>query len=302
MIAKPVRSMRTAQWKDRRLRSSFRIHHSAFFVLILLLSLCLRVSVVSCSEPEILINQRLAKQLSLMPGDSISISLTGDMKDSIRFRVREVFEEKADPYQVPLKRCTVKMHLPDLEKLTGRADQLDLISIRLQNTNAASSVAARLNGESIGFTAYSAQELAIRSSRTFEVVYRFQRAIALITMLAGAIFIFALVVMRVEDQRKNLAILTVTGISRTTIFKSLVLESVVFAFFASLLGAALGTLSSAGVNLYYQHYYQTTLLFAEVTPGILLQAVGISFLLGVLSGTFSWFRLKRLAVLEELGR
>lgn len=254
------------------------------------------------AEPEILINQRLARQLSMHSGDSILISLSGDMKNATRFRVRDVFEEKADPYQVPLKRCAIKMHLPDLERLTGRTDQLDLISVELRNPNQASSIAARLNGESIGFTAFSAPEMARRTSRTFEVVYRFQRAIALITMLAGAIFIFALVVMRVEDQRRNLAILTVTGISRTTIFQSLILESIFFAFFASLLGAAFGYVSSGLVNLYYQRYYQTSLLFAEVTPKIVLQAIAISFFLGVFSGTFSWFRLRRLAVLEELGR
>ena len=279
-----------------------RSHQYLLITLIAVFVVMLRAGAASAVEPEILINQRLADQLALKPGDTVLLSQTGDMKNPVRFRVRGVYEERPDPSQVPLRKCMVKMHLPDLESLTGRTDQLDLVSIKLTNPNSASNVAARLNGEAIGFTAYSAQELSARTSLTFEVVYRFQRAIALITMLAGAIFIFALVVMRVEDQRKNLAILTVTGLSRTTIFKSLILESVFFAFFASLLGAALGYASSHIVNLYYQHYYQTTLLFAHVTRSILLQSAAISFLLGVIAGTFSWFRLKHLAVLQELGR
>jgi ABC-type lipoprotein release transport system permease subunit len=270
--------------------------------LTLILALCLCTSVVFSAEPEILVNQRLAKALSLQKGDLIEISASGDMKDSHKFRVSAIYEEKADPSQVPLRRSLVKMHLPDLERVTGKIDQLDLISIQISKGTNSSRLAARLNGEAIGFTAYSAHELAIRSSTTFQVVSRFHQAIAFITMLAGAIFIFALMIMRVEDQRKNLATLTVIGISRSTILKMLLLESIFFAFFASVLGAILGYFASILVNLYYQHYYQTTLIFAQVSFDILIQAMCISFLLGIIAGTFSWFRLRGLTVLEELGR
>ncbi len=272
-----------------------------FFLLVALCSLCLCSESFS-AEPEILINHLLAKRLSLRAGDIVELSATGDMKNSERFRVAAIYEEKADPYNVPLKRSLIKMHLPDLERLAGRTDQLDLVSIRLQKTANAPQVAARLNAEAIGFTAFSADELAVRTSTTFQVVSRFHKAIAMITMMAGAVFIFALMVMRVEDQRKNLAILTVTGISRRTILKSLVLESTFFAFFASILGAGIGYAASFFVNLYYQNFYQTTLIFASVTAPILIRAISISFLLGMIGGTFSWFRLKHLAPLEELGR
>src|SRR5205085_8109852 len=146
----------------------------------------------------------------------------------------------------------------------------DLVSVSLRGGNSrAAATASRLNSEAIGFTAYSAPQLASRSSRTFEVVNRFQRAIAGITMVAGAIFIFALMVMRVEDQRRNLAILAVTGISRRTIFLSLILEATLFALLASLFGAILGVFAAGVVNLYYRSYYYTTLVFASVPPQIL---------------------------------
>lgn len=252
--------------------------------------------------PEILINRRLADQFHIQKGDIIELAASGDMKDPVAFRVSAVYEEKADPYQVPLRMRLIKMHLSDAEKLTGKKDQLDIVSIRLKKGARQDQFVARLNGEAIGFTAYSADELAKRSSSTFQVVSRFHRAIALITMMAGAIFIFALVLMRVEDQRKNLAILSVTGISKRTILKALMLESTFFAFLASLLGAGFGWVSAQLVNLYYRHYYQTTLVFADVTPHILFQAVLLSFVLGIAAGTFSWIRLRSLAVLQELGR
>lgn len=263
--------------------------------------ICLICGVVA-GEPEILINQRLAERLSLKRGDKVELSISGDMKNVKAFRVAQIYLEKPDPYVVPLKRNMIKMHLTDLEKMIERPDQLDLISIRVSKGADTRELAARLNAEAIGFTAVSARALAEKNSTTFEVVSRFHKAIALITMMAGAIFIFALVVMRVEDQRKNFAILTVTGISRGTILKSLVLESVFFAFLASLIGALLGIGAAKIVNLYYQNFYQTTLVFAAVTPDILFQAATVSFLLGMIAGTFSWFRLRRLQVLQELGR
>jgi putative ABC transport system permease protein len=263
-------------------------------------SLCFATA--AFSEPELLVNERLAQRLGLHAGDRVEISATGDLKNSRIFRVAEIYSEKADPYLVPLRRNMIKMHLSDLETLLDRTDQVDLISIRLKKGANGPNVAARLNDEAIGFMATSAEELAARNSTTFLVVSRFHKAIALITMMAGAIFIFALVVMRVEDQRKQFAILTVTGISRKTILKTLVLESIFFAFVASLLGALIGIGAAKVVNLYYQNFYQTSLIFAEVTPSILLQAATVSFLLGMIAGAFSWFRIKRLEVLQELGR
>jgi ABC-type antimicrobial peptide transport system permease subunit len=244
----------------------------------------------------------MADRLQLKAGDIVEISATGDMKKVLQYRIAAIYEEPADPALVPLKRNFIKMHLSDLEELSGKKDELDLISIQVSKNTDTSKLAARLNADAIGFTAYSAQELANLSSTTFVVVSKFHEAIALIAMTAGAVFIFALMVMRVEDQRKNLAILTVTGISKQTILKALMLEAVFFAFFASILGAGLGAISAKLVNLYYQHYYQTTLVFAEVTGGILVRAICISFLLGIIAGTFSWFRLRHLAVLQELGR
>jgi putative ABC transport system permease protein len=257
---------------------------------------------IAFAQPEILVNERLAERLSLKVGDLVEVSASGDMKNAETFRVTHIYREKADPYLVPLRRNMIKMHISDLESLLERDDQVDLISIRLKEGASGPRLAARLNDEAIGFMAVSANELASRNSTTFEVVSRFHKAIALITMMAGAIFIFALVVMRVEDQRKQFAILTVTGISRNTILKTLVTESIFFAFVASLIGAFLGIGAARVVNIYYQSFYQTSLIFAEVTSSILIQAVTVSFLLGMIAGTLSWFRLKRLEVLQELGR
>src|SRR5262245_14737369 len=94
------------------------------------------------TTPEILINRRAAERIQLHQGDIVEISLTGDMKKSQQFRVSAIYEEPADPSLVPLKRNYVKMHLSDLENLTGKKDQLDMISIQLKKGSNASNIAA----------------------------------------------------------------------------------------------------------------------------------------------------------------
>src|SRR5215831_4515330 len=133
-----------------------------------------------CSPPEILINRLLADRLALHAGDTVEIAPTGDMQNAKQFRVAGIYEEKADPYQVPLRHSQIKMHLTDLESLIGRYDQVDLISLQLAKNTDSRRLVARLNAEAIGFTAYSANELASKTSATFEVVSRFHKAIAFI--------------------------------------------------------------------------------------------------------------------------
>ena len=156
------------------------------------------------SYQEILVNHRMAERLNLRAGDIVEIAPTGDMKRLRKYKIAAIYNEPADPALVPLKRNFIKMHLSDLEELSGKKDELDLISIQITRNTDASTLAARLNADAIGFTAYSAQELANRSSTTFVVVSKFHEAIALIAMTAGAVFIFALMVMRVEDKEKTL--------------------------------------------------------------------------------------------------
>src|ERR1044071_6024261 len=132
---------------------------------ILLFGIC----AVSIAEPQIWINQRLADRLSLKAGDSVLLSISGDMKNAKSFQLEGIYSEKPDPYVVPLKRNMIKMHLSDLETLIERPDQLDLISIRVKKGTDSHNLAARLNSEAIGFVAVSSQELADKNSTTFEV-------------------------------------------------------------------------------------------------------------------------------------
>ncbi len=70
----------------------------------------------------------------------------------------------------------------------------------------------------------------------------------------------------------------------------------------SALGLALGGISSAIVNWYYQGVYRTPLAFSIVTGEVVLFAVGLSLVLGIAAGLLAAMRLVRVPPLVLFGR
>jgi putative ABC transport system permease protein len=69
-----------------------------------------------------------------------------------------------------------------------------------------------------------------------------------------------------------------------------------------LLGVALAVAASAVTNFYYQHYFDTTLVFSIVTPEIIRFSVLLSLGLGLLAGSLAAWRLIRTNPLILWGR
>ena len=164
------------------------------------------------------------------------------------------------------------------------------------------SVSAAINAMAFGFRAYPAAEVAIETSATFRVVNRFHRAIGIITIVASAIFLLCITLLKVDERRREVGALRLLGLSRATVVRSVMLEASLIALLGSALGAGFGAAASAIVNWYYQGVYATPLKFALVTPEIVAIAVTLSLLLGIVSGYLAAQRLVRTAPLELVGR
>jgi len=92
------------------------------------------------------------------------------------------------------------------------------------------------------------------------------------------------------------------GISRSSVVRSVVIESAVVAVLGSVLGVALGWAASLFVNWHYQALYRTPLEFSIVTPPIVAFAVALSLLLGIGAGLLASLRLVRTPPLQLFGR
>ncbi len=250
----------------------------------------------SVSElPSLLLERRLAAELSVGVGDTVTVRSIDANAAEGAFVVAGIHERPADPNRIARNEFEAVFHLPDLEKLLDLDDQVDRFAIVLRPGADARAVGDWVEGLAFGTQAMPTAELANQASTTFEVVSRFHDAIGLITMLASSIFLLCLMIIRVDERRPVVRTMGLIGISRRTIFLSIVLEAVVISVVASAIGAGLGVAITAAVNAYYGRFYETTLRFATLTPGILWTAVGVGVALGIAAGTLAALRIVRLS-------
>jgi putative ABC transport system permease protein len=257
---------------------------------------------VPCPEPlELLLERRLAARLELAPGDSLAIGPVS-AGEACPARVAGVYEPEADPAVLTRERPRVLLHLPDLARLAGRADQVDRFSLRLRDTLAAAAVADQLEALMPGTRVVRSSSVAARASTTFEVVRRFHRAIGIITITAGGVFLACIMTLKVQERRTHVAALRLVGVSRRTLLAWLMVEAAVVSLVGGLLGSGLGRVAAAAINAWYQRAYDTTLTFALVTRETILTGLGLAVVLGLVAGLVGAARLLRIDALREVGR
>lgn len=249
----------------------------------------------------IAIDARMAKDFSLRPGSLVRLAgKPGEAGDTVR--IAAVFERKADPAEVARREYRIRTHLDHLQRLLGLEDRVDRFAVGVSAGVPVDSAVARINHVAFGFRAHKSANVAVQSSRTFRVVERFHRAIGLITVVASAVFLLCLLLLSVEERRRDIAALRLLGISQGTIIRSIVIEAAVVSVFGSVIGAGIGWVSSLIVNAHFQQVYRTPLLFALLTPEIFAFATLTSLVLGIGAGAVAAWRLVRTPPLTLLGR
>jgi putative ABC transport system permease protein len=259
-------------------------------------------SVAQAPWRTITIDERLAATAGLSVGDRVVLSaLAGAAGDTVS--IAGITQRGADPSEIARSEFRVRLHLDHLQQLTGVGDRVGRFAIATAPTAAAvDDATARINALAFGFRAHRAADVAIETSATFRVVNRFHRAIGVITIVASAIFLLCITLLKVDERRRDVGALRLLGISRQTIVRAVVLEASLIALVGSAMGAGFGWISSAIVNWHYQGVYATPLKFAMVTPGIVLFATTLSLGLGVIAGLLAAQRLVRQAPLDLVGR
>jgi putative ABC transport system permease protein len=269
-----------------------------------LLQLALCTAPFKAAAPQVVdlaLERQLARELGLSVGDTLRI---GPAPDSVHMlaRVAAIYEPRPDPAEIAKRERHVRLHLPDLASLLGVPDRVDRLSIGLHPHIPSDSVAAALNGTAFGYRAYSTSDIAAESSQTFLVVSRFHRAIALITIVASAVFLLCIMLLKVEERRLDAAVMRFVGVSRRTIFGALLLEATVVAVLGSFVGTGLAYLAGAATNAYYGRFFDTTLVFSLITPDLVFFSTMLSLGLGVAAGALAAWRLVHTRPLVLWGR
>jgi len=256
---------------------------------------------LSAQLPRIAVERRLAGELGLRVGDTLRV---GAAPDSLRQRavVAAIYEPRPDPAGVLRPDRYVRLHLPDLAALLGAPDRVDRFGVALVPGTDPARAAELLNRAAFGFRAFPSAAIAAESSQTFLVVSRFHRAIGVITIVASAVFLLCIMLLKVEERRLDAAVMRFVGVRRSAIFTALLLEACLVAGIGSVLGAGLAVVAGAATNAYYQRLFQTSLVFSLVTPGIVAFSVALSLALGLGAGALAAWRLVRTSPMALWGR
>jgi putative ABC transport system permease protein len=250
---------------------------------------------------DIALERSLAEQLHLVVGDTVRLGSAADSMVHLAV-VSAIYEPRPDPAEVAKAERHLRMHLPELARILGAADRVDRFGVGILPGVPTDSAVRMLNQAAFGYRAYSSRAIARESSQTFVVVSRFHRAIGVITIVASAVFLLCIMLLKVEERRGDAAVMRFVGVSRRTIFGALLLEAAVIAVVGSAVGIALAWIAGILTNAYYQRFFDTDLIFSRVTPGIVLFGVALSLALGVLAGGAAAWRLVRTRPLVLWGR
>ncbi len=251
--------------------------------------------------PGVSVSERTARRLGIAAGDRLEIApeATGPWR---RVRVERVYRPTLYPSEVAEQDVDIRLHLPDLQALTGGGDEVDSIVVRLRDPTRAAAEAARLNTLALGSRAYTSADLAARNSSTFEVIARFHRAISAVAILASSVFLLTIMTLKGEELRQQVGLMRLVGISPRSVAAAILVIAAGVALLGSGIGIGLGAMLSAAINVYYRHLFDTDLLFSQITPALLAGTGALSVALGIAAGALTAWRLLRRAPLEQIGR
>ncbi|MEO6443558.1 MAG: ABC transporter permease [Gemmatimonadaceae bacterium] len=248
----------------------------------------------------IAIDERMVSDLGLRLGDTLEVAAAPGVAGD-RVIVGAVTRRTADPSEIARAEYRVRLHLDQLQRLTGADDRVDRFAVAVPEPLVDSALRS-INARAFGFRAHRSADVAATSSRTFAVVSRFNRAIGVITIVASAIFLLCIMLLKVEERRRDVAALRLMGISRRTVNRAVVLEASGIALLGSGAGVAFGYASSFVINWYYRGVYRTPLAFSIVTPGTVAFSVALSLVLGIGAGALAAYRLTGQPPLSLFGR
>lgn len=249
----------------------------------------------------IAIDERLAADAHLRVGDRLLVRSTPTgVADTVR--IGAIIQRNADPSQVARSEYQVLMHLDQLQSLIAYGDRVDRFAVATRGAASTDSATSLINDAAFGFEAHRSADIAVETSQTFLVVSRFHRAIGVITIVASSVFLLCIMLLKVDERRRDVAALRLMGISSATVLKSIMLEATLVAGVGSLLGVGIGAVTSALVNAHYRGVYRTPLAFSIITPDVVAFAVSLSLALGIVAGFLAALRLTRVHPLVLFGR
>ena len=250
---------------------------------------------------EILVERPYAAEAGIATGSTVRLRASIESESCVA-KVAGLFEPPPDPALLTATRPLVRFHLPHLQALTGRENEVDYFTVLARPGSDLGDLARDLEPLLTGAQVLPVREVADRSSTTFRVVSRFHTAIAAITLIAGGVFLACIMILKVQERRVPIAAARLAGVPRRFLFWWTVTEAALLSMLGGAVGLVIGFATSSIVNSYYQRYYDTTLVFSQVTGKVVAQAFVLAVVLGMVAGVVAGAKMLTSDPLDEMGR
>ncbi|MFC3832278.1 MULTISPECIES: ABC transporter permease [Deinococcus] len=186
-----------------------------------------------------------------------------------------------------------------LQRAEGAQGRVSLIAVKLNDPRQARRVATAL-AERLNLEASTQSDFLSFVERALKISDAVRFGISLIALIVGGLAVANTVMMGVYERIREFGTLRAIG-ARPAFVRALVLsESLLLALVGGVGGLLLGLAGIWGVNAYTQQL--AGIDAAALTPRLTLLALGISLLLGLLSGLLPARAASRLNITDALGR
>ncbi|MGB8217119.1 MAG: FtsX-like permease family protein [Candidatus Methanoperedens sp.] len=239
---------------------------------------------------EVVINEKTAALLGLKPGDMLHL---GASSNSLNNSFRVVGIISAAEYSIS---PVVVLHLSELQELTGnlKGDRANYIIIR--GNNALPFLKELFpNALVLSSAEYSAYSVVSDKKMLATAV-----AVSFVSIVITVLFITSTMILSINEKQKEFAVMRAIGISRLSIMKIVLYESIIISLLGAVFGILLSSLGERVLNMAAYHFFEAGNV-AVVTPLLQIAGVGLALVAGILSGLIPVVMTGRIDIVEALG-
>jgi ABC-type lipoprotein release transport system permease subunit len=273
---------------------------------------------------EIVLNKNLAEMMQVTVGDIVFVNSLGIpfimdnssyntwLENSTWFEVQGIIIERTDAPSI----LSASMHLSELQYITGKhrmnffgavlTDFVNEIYIDLYDPGDTSAVKKWLEEDfedSNRISVITAGELANEFNSFLDIFKGFSTMIIIITSAVVILFISTIMMISVQEQRREIGMMRAIGISKSTVVRYILVESVVICLIGFIIGLVMGYVGSSVLEEIILSTEDTIPVGVElttITPDLVFSVSFITILIGIIAGVVPAAWAANLAPVESI--
>ncbi len=248
---------------------------------------------------EILISKELARLLDIAVGELIYLNPVGIFDDFTNQSIEDWFKN-ATWFNISgiiigniegQNALTARLHLSELQYLTGehKTDAANKIYLSLYHKSDKDEVKHWLENEfkyKDQISVFTPEDLLKDLNDFMRLFEGFSNMVIIITILIAALFISTILMISTRERTKEIGALRAIGISKFTINKFILKESLLICIFGLVLGIIIGIIGSYALNQYIistYTYIPGNIRITVITPLLIIQITTITLIIALLA-------------------